>query len=311
MNDYSELTIDDLRQGNGSLSVDRPVSPDRPIMLGNYKFGAVTPGLNFAYASCIAQSNVTLSEPSRSDAAFMLCLRGKRSFNIDRHSDIALTAGKLGSIVYPPGTPLHEEWAFGQTAETISLELSRKFFDNLGADGDGDIAQAYKVLRNSHAQSIDATPTLMQLARLIRQSATAGPFETLKQRGLALAFLAEAAAAVTGAPEKPRCPSTSPRLASIREKLDAEFATDPDLSSLAKEASLSERQFRRLFKAEFGESISDYLRSRRLEYAHTLLEEGAASISEIGYRCGYANAANFTNAFKKRFGYTPGVVHAL
>jgi AraC-like DNA-binding protein len=62
---------------------------------------------------------------------------------------------------------------------------------------------------------------------------------------------------------------------------------------------------RRLFKAVFGVPIIEYVRSRNLDAARLMLREGRFQVAEVGYRVGYSDPANFTNAYRRRFGRPP------
>ncbi|MBC8079108.1 MAG: response regulator [Gorillibacterium sp.] len=60
-----------------------------------------------------------------------------------------------------------------------------------------------------------------------------------------------------------------------------------------------------LFKEEIGESFSDYMISKRLEMACTLLTDPKLKIYEIADRIGYKNLTHFSKIFKDRFGVSP------
>ncbi|WP_245688401.1 helix-turn-helix transcriptional regulator [Vibrio sonorensis] len=84
---------------------------------------------------------------------------------------------------------------------------------------------------------------------------------------------------------------------------------DKDLSNkeLAEYVTTSESNLRRVFRNALGCSIKTYIRHRRLEVARQHLERGVASVTEVAYNAGYKHPSNFTNAFKKAFGYPPAI----
>jgi AraC-like DNA-binding protein len=60
--------------------------------------------------------------------------------------------------------------------------------------------------------------------------------------------------------------------------------------------------------AESGMTFSGTLRERRLQAARSYLtceRYAGAGVAEIAMRCGYADAAGFTRAYRKRFGVPP------
>ena len=82
---------------------------------------------------------------------------------------------------------------------------------------------------------------------------------------------------------------------------------DPNISvaELARECSVSEVYFRRLFRKKFGLSPLEMLLNMRFEYAKDLLTSGYYSIKQAALMSGFSEVKYFRVAFKKRFGETP------
>lgn len=81
----------------------------------------------------------------------------------------------------------------------------------------------------------------------------------------------------------------------------------PNLEAIAKHVGVSVSTAQRIFKADFKQSIIDYVRSRRLENAQIALLNGL-SIGEVAYSAGYKHSNNFSIAYKKHFGVSPGTI---
>lgn len=77
------------------------------------------------------------------------------------------------------------------------------------------------------------------------------------------------------------------------------------MSELARELHLSERNFRKYFTEEMGVSPKAYLQTARLQRAKELLRTPGQSISEISESVGYYSQFQFSRDFKKEFGLTP------
>lgn len=77
------------------------------------------------------------------------------------------------------------------------------------------------------------------------------------------------------------------------------------LPALAAQLNLSYDYFRHQFAAQVGCSPQQFLIKKRLEAAGHLLEETPLSCTEIAYRCGFSNSAQFSMLFKKSTGLTP------
>lgn len=77
------------------------------------------------------------------------------------------------------------------------------------------------------------------------------------------------------------------------------------LSELARELHLSERNFRKRFTEEMGVSPKAYLQTARLQRARELLRAGEQSVSAISEAVGYYSQFQFSRDFKKEFGLSP------
>lgn len=81
---------------------------------------------------------------------------------------------------------------------------------------------------------------------------------------------------------------------------------DPDLrgSSIATTMGLSERKLRRILQKS-GTSSRREIQRLRLEYAEKALRDEDTDISEIAFRIGFAEPANFSRFFRSRTGQSP------
>ncbi|MBV1910876.1 MAG: helix-turn-helix transcriptional regulator [Kangiellaceae bacterium] len=89
--------------------------------------------------------------------------------------------------------------------------------------------------------------------------------------------------------------------------LNCEVTEKLTLTEIAYGLGASVSTLQRQFRHAFSITIGEYIRSRRLELAKEQLELGL-NIGEVAYQAGYKHTSNFTSAFRKRFGETPGSV---
>jgi len=82
---------------------------------------------------------------------------------------------------------------------------------------------------------------------------------------------------------------------------------DPNLriTELARESNMSASAFGHFFKKSTNKSFTQFLVDMRLGYASNLILNSNDSISEIAYRSGFNNIANFNRLFKKNKFITP------
>lgn len=78
------------------------------------------------------------------------------------------------------------------------------------------------------------------------------------------------------------------------------------LEYLAEKMYFSVSYLVKVFKAETGMSIKEYITQRRIEVAKQILRDGDFRVSAVAKRVGYTNSRSFINIFKKYTGLTPG-----
>ena len=77
------------------------------------------------------------------------------------------------------------------------------------------------------------------------------------------------------------------------------------LKDLATQLNFSYDYFQHHFKELVGVSPQQFLINKRVEMAKKLLKEGQLSCTEIAYRCGFSNSAQFSYIFKRETGRNP------
>jgi AraC-like DNA-binding protein len=80
----------------------------------------------------------------------------------------------------------------------------------------------------------------------------------------------------------------------------------PSLHELARITGTNEFKLKQGFKEVYNNTVFGYLSDYKLEQAKGLLLAGALSIKDLADQLGYSSVQHFSNAFKKKFGVTPG-----
>jgi AraC family transcriptional regulator len=95
------------------------------------------------------------------------------------------------------------------------------------------------------------------------------------------------------------------RLNRVLDYIHAHLGGELDIRGMATAAHLSRFHFARAFKASTGQTPYQYVNAKRMERAKALLVQDRP-IGEIALTLNFSSHANFTRAFRREFGITPG-----
>jgi len=102
----------------------------------------------------------------------------------------------------------------------------------------------------------------------------------------------------------------SRHLLRAKDLADARYTEPLTVQDLARAARLSPAHFSREFRRAFGEAPHQYLLTRRLERAATMLRTTDWSVTRICYSVGLQSVGSFTTSFGRMFGVTPTAYRA-
>jgi AraC-like DNA-binding protein len=89
--------------------------------------------------------------------------------------------------------------------------------------------------------------------------------------------------------------------------LKQDLAEPPSLEELGRKIGCSHFYLSRIFSAQTGQTITQYLRRLRMEKAAELLRSGEFNVTEAALEVGYASPSHFSQAFHEAFGCCPGL----
>jgi AraC family transcriptional regulator len=110
---------------------------------------------------------------------------------------------------------------------------------------------------------------------------------------------------------EPRMRGRQPWLERTREALDASFPERLTLAELAAQAGVHPVYLATAFRAAFGTSIGEHVRSRRIEAACSALLDSRRPINEIALSFGFSSQSHFTRVFREHTGMTPRAYRRL
>lgn len=96
-----------------------------------------------------------------------------------------------------------------------------------------------------------------------------------------------------------------PRLSGILRYMERHFCDDISLDSVARTFGMNKAYLAKVFKAQTGLSVNEYIRSLRMERAKVLLDRPDARVGEVGDELGFHNPQTFYNLFKRHTGLSP------
>lgn len=307
------IRVADVRPRTGVLESD-------PVMrAANTQQAALPPArfrgvLKSAQLSCGAiltaadltacESVEAVCEAERSLA--VLALLGNNKMNI-RLGSRTLTAvpNTVSLVSIPDGEEMSIRYEKG--CGSLSVLLRARPEDMV----DGDLAEHIEqILRKSSTCSVALSPRAGQSARQIVSGRLSGALDTLLAESLGLELLASTIEALESNGERKTGKSSISardrhKIIDLSERLKGNLSADYKLASLAREIGMCETSLKVKFASVMGESVFEFIRNRRLDWARQAIEREEYTIGEVAYFAGYRYASNFTAAFRRRFGITP------
>jgi len=95
------------------------------------------------------------------------------------------------------------------------------------------------------------------------------------------------------------------RVQAVLDRLDESIDNKPAVHELADAVNLSASHLRRVFKAETGVPLNQYLKSLRLQKSKELIEHTFLNMKQVMFAVGVKDKSQFARDFKKLTGFTP------
>ncbi|MBP5944780.1 MULTISPECIES: helix-turn-helix transcriptional regulator [unclassified Pseudomonas] len=195
-------------------------------------------------------------------------------------------------VVIPSGA--HHACGSPQGSHCLVLDIpdGQWLTDSLGAHAEA----SRRLLDNPARLSLNSGQS--QLVSWLANNPVSDPLIAQQGAVLLLASLNHAQPAELNARRLP--------YAALDAHIEQNAAYPLQVADLARVAGLSSARLHARFMAECGQTPMDYIRSRRLHKAVTLLRETVLPIGEIASRVGYSSQSAFAAAVLREFGASPG-----
>lgn len=107
-------------------------------------------------------------------------------------------------------------------------------------------------------------------------------------------------------PARPEASRTPADIAGeIKRYIDQNYTRNISLDTLAERFYFSREYIGRVFRAQYGRGVYEYVQQVRMERAMRLLKDDELSLQSIAEHLGYSNANYFSKAFRKYYGKSP------
>jgi len=230
--------------------------------------------------------------------------------NEHKHEQIIGTSTKTVGVdtldgIFMPSSSIPTEWSFPpkKRYENITLTFNKDWIEKIDAAHETYIG---RLLQSDKAFYLfeTITPAMQQVLDNIKSiTEIDNPFSTLHLHGKTMELL-------TMYFEKLEKRSEVKSLANlnlndvesvfrVRRQILQNLSNVPSVPKLAREANMSSSKLQKCFKQVIGKAIAEYALSEKMEWAKRLLSTRLYSVSEVGYKVGYANLSHFTEAFCK------------
>jgi len=193
----------------------------------------------------------------------------------------------LSFVFTPPGMP-HADRFHDRGGRCLLVQLGPGWLQRLAVCG-------AKLDEPVHAQS---GPISRLAANLYSEAFRCDATSTLAIEGLVLEILAELG--------RQTAPPSSPRwVTQAQELLHGRFSEALTLDELARQLEVHPVHLATTFKRCVGQTVGQYVRRLRIEFAARKLGDAEIPLSEIALTAGFCDQSHFSRTFKQHMRMTP------
>jgi AraC family transcriptional regulator len=202
--------------------------------------------------------------------------------------DCACTRGSI--LAKPPLEP-HDD-LFGRSgSRQLIIEVERSTLEEDFSDG-----HPWDAIVTGRAHEAEALARGLSREMLLSDSAS-----RLAIEGLTLELLAHVWRMQDGRVRR----SPPPWLQRARALLDDRFHDSITVVEVARAVDIHPTHLAREFRSHFGESVGQYVRRLRVDWAKVQLLTSSDTLACIAIQAGFSDQAHFTRWFKRQTGLTP------
>jgi AraC-like DNA-binding protein len=318
--DAGRVRVRDFMRHEG-IALDSPddrLAPDDTLMKGEFLHRELRRGLILHVSDAIEERAFTATSMLPEELSCIFFLAGNVDLAIGgRRFAFQADGNGAEGVAIMNASPEHFERASHgrQHLRHLVVSATPEWLHRDALEAVTDTKGGTRLLRDHLAEHRwTLTPRMIELVRQIFSPSPLIPaLRDLYLEGRAVELVAETMAAVlqTDRRETRGAMLTrhdATRLQRAKAYIEAHLAEPLSVETIAREAGISASGLQRLFRVAESRSVFDYVRNARLQLAFSAISRGEASVQEASATAGYASAANFATAFRRRFGLVPTAV---
>lgn len=214
-----------------------------------------------------------------------------------------LPPGKIMAYLEENGTPIHTLMPKGSRVAYTEVLYSPSFYKmqlkNLFTAQNASPLEILKNMGGEHNWSAEIMNVLKKIYAC-----------SLSRMAAELYYIAGAYALMSAVIEMgngrlPKKNTDYKSIVRVIQYIDDNFSQTIKLAELSRLANMSATKLKKLFRQFTGCTITEYILSKKTDYASHLLADSDLSIEELAKKVGFDTVAGFSTSFKKQTGIPP------
>lgn len=214
-----------------------------------------------------------------------------------------LPPGKIMAYLEENGTPIHTLMPKGSRVAYTEVLYSPSFYKmqlkNLFTAQNASPLEILKNMGGEHNWSAE----IMNVLKKIYACSLSGMAAELYY--IAGAYALMSAVIEMGNGRLPKKSTDYKSIVRVIQYIDDNFSQTIKLAELSRLANMSATKLKKLFRQFTGCTITEYILSKKTDYASHLLADSDLSIEELAKKVGFDTIAGFSTSFKKQTGIPP------
>lgn len=214
-----------------------------------------------------------------------------------------LPPGKIMAYLEENGTPIHTLMPKGSRVAYTEVLYSPSFYKmqlkNLFTAQNANPLEILKNMGGEHNWSAE----IMNVLKKIYACSLSGMAAELYY--IAGAYALMSAVIEMGNGRLPKKSTDYKSIVRVIQYIDDNFSQTIKLAELSRLANMSATKLKKLFRQFTGCTITEYILSKKTDYASHLLADSDLSIEELAKKVGFDTVAGFSTSFKKQTGIPP------